>query len=278
MKPITAKILQETIRVRPSQSFKGTYGKIALIGGNQNFGGAIIMSTLGAVYAGAGLATTITDASNQSSLHNWVPESMYLNYNDVTAVKELIAKMDVINIGSGLGIEPSSLKLLETVFETVSPTQILIIDGSAIDLITSNKLTLPKTKIIFTPHQMEWQKLSGIKIENQDEHTNLSAYEHLFKKQGSIVVVKSNRTQVFTPSGAFINTVGTPAQATGGMGDTLAGIIGGFVAQFDNVENAVLAAVYSHSAIADELAKEQYVVLPHQISEALPNFMKKHEA
>lgn len=278
MKPITKKILQATIRIRPNQSFKGTYGKIALIGGNQNFGGAIIMSSLGAIYAGAGLTTTITDPSNQSSLHNWVPEAMYLDYHDEPAVKALITKMDVINIGSGLGTDAFSLQLLKNIFATVSPTQILVIDGSAIDLIATNQLSLPKTKLIFTPHQMEWQKLAGVKIENQSEKTNLAAYNQLFKQQGSIVVVKSNRTQVLTPNGAFINTVGTPAQATGGMGDTLAGIIGGFVAQFDDVEKAVLAAVYSHSAIADELAKNQYVVLPHQISEALPTFMKKNEA
>ncbi|KRM80681.1 hypothetical protein FD36_GL001103 [Fructilactobacillus sanfranciscensis DSM 20451] len=278
MKPITKKILQDTIRIRSTQSFKGTYGKIALIGGNQNFGGAIIMSSLGAVYAGVGLTTTITDSSNQSSLHNWVPEAMYLDYHDEPAVKALIANMDVINIGSGLGTDKKSLSLLKTVFASVSPTQILVVDGSAIDLIASNNLSLPKTKLIFTPHQMEWQKLSGVKIKNQNENTNLAAYNNLFKQQGSIVVVKSHRTQVLTPTGSFVNTVGTPAQATGGMGDTLAGIIGGFVAQFENTENAVLAAVYTHSAIADELAKKQYVVLPHQISEALPQFMKKNEA
>ncbi|WP_429970786.1 NAD(P)H-hydrate dehydratase [Fructilactobacillus sp. Tb1] len=278
MKEITEKILQDTIRIRPKNSFKGTYGKIALIGGNQNYGGAIIMSTLGAVYSGVGLTTTITDPSNQSSLHSWLPEAMFMSYNDCENMKSLITKMDVINVGSGLGTDESSLHILQTVFRTVSPTQILIIDGSAIDLIASNNLKLPNTHIIFTPHQMEWQKLSGIKLVDQNEKTNLTAYKKFFQKRGAIVVVKSDRTQVLTPDGAFINTVGTPAQATGGMGDTLAGIIGGFVAQFADTEKAVLAAVYAHSAIADKLAKKQYVVLPHQISEALPKFMKKHEA
>ena len=54
--------------------------------------------------------------------------------------------------------------------------------------------------------------------------------------------------------------------------------LGGFVAQFKDPQKAVLAAVYSHSAIADKLAEKQYVVLPHQISEALPKFMYKHQA
>jgi len=62
------------------------------------------------------------------------------------------------------------------------------------------------------------------------------------------------------------------------MGDTLAGMVGGFVAQFADHTDAVLAAVYSHSAIAEELAEKQYVVLPHQIIDILPQFMKAHEA
>ena len=36
-------------------------------------------------------------------------------------------------------------------------------------------------------------------------------------------------------------------------------------------------AVYAHSAIADQIAKDQYIVLPTQIATALPSFMKKVE-
>ncbi|WP_288631214.1 NAD(P)H-hydrate dehydratase, partial [uncultured Levilactobacillus sp.] len=69
MQVLTENILTTTIRQRPAASYKGTYGRVTLIGGNRNFGGAIIMASAAAVYAGAGLVTTITDASNQSSLH-----------------------------------------------------------------------------------------------------------------------------------------------------------------------------------------------------------------
>ncbi|RHF43763.1 NAD(P)H-hydrate dehydratase, partial [Lactiplantibacillus plantarum] len=63
--------------------------------------------------------------------------------------------------------------------------------------------------------------------------------------------------------------------ATGGMGDTLAGMIGGFVSQFHNFTDAVLSAVYLHSAIADDLAATRYVVLPHQISARIPTYMHR---
>ncbi|USS85452.1 NAD(P)H-hydrate dehydratase [Fructilactobacillus myrtifloralis] len=279
MKLITASILPKVIRKRPVDSFKGTYGKVALIGGNQNYGGAIIMSTLGTVSAGAGLTTTFTAPSNQSSLHAWIPEAMFADYQDQTLLQQLLPTMTVISLGSGLGTDQQALELIHTVFDLVTPHQTLLLDGSALTLIARDHLQLPSANIILTPHQMEWERLTGVKLAEQNPETNQRAYNQLAANQPHLIaVVKSAQTEVFTPTGAFQNTTGTPAQATGGMGDTLAGIVSGFAAQFADLDAAVLAAVYTHSAVADQLAQQQYVVLPHQISAALPRFMHEHQA
>lgn len=45
MKKLTSSILTELIQPRPENSHKGNFGRIVLIGGNNQFGGAIIMST-----------------------------------------------------------------------------------------------------------------------------------------------------------------------------------------------------------------------------------------
>ena len=63
--------------------------------------------------------------------------------------------------------------------------------------------------------------------------------------------------------------------ATGGMGDTLAGIITGLLSQYPNKIEAILSAVYIHSAIADELAQDYYVTLPSLISKRIPIFMRE---
>lgn len=272
---ITKTILTDVIRKRPANSFKGTYGKIALIGGSRNFGGAIIMASLAAVYSGAGLVTTITDPSNQTSLHDWLPEAMFVDWDQFEQAEPIIKVADVVVIGPGLGTDNHAFDILTKVFGLAHKDQKLVIDGSALTLLASNNLSLPKDSTnILTPHQMEWQRVSGIKIADQTPDTNQAAVQKL----NAITVVKSHRTQVYADGQIFENTGGTPAQATGGMGDTLAGMVGGFVAQFSDTPKAVLAAVYSHSAIADKLAEKQYVVLPHQISESLPKFMHKHQA
>ncbi|NLR10540.1 MULTISPECIES: NAD(P)H-hydrate dehydratase [Lactobacillaceae] len=274
METLSQSILTQTIRQRPADSYKGTYGRVTLIGGNRNFGGAILMASAAAVYAGAGLVTTITDASNQTSLHARLPEAMFADLTNHEQMKALIRSADVVVIGPGLGTDEAGLMALNTTFSVLQPEQIVVIDGSAITLIAQHHLTLPQAHLIFTPHQMEWQRLSGIPIAEQTVTRNQPAVQRL----NATVIVKSHRTQIYTPTGVYENPLGTPAQATGGMGDTLAGMVGGFVAQFANPTDAVLAAVYSHSAIAEELAENQYVVLPHQIIDALPQFMKAHEA
>lgn len=99
---------------------------------------------------------------------------------------------------------------------------------------------------------MEWQRFQELRLPIKLLKKNREVANQL----GAIVVVKSHRTQVYVDNQVYENPGGTPAQATGGMGDTLAGMIGGFTAQFNNKSEAVLAAVYTHSAIADELAKK----------------------
>ena len=119
---------------------------------------------------------------------------------------------------------------------------------------------------------MEWQRLSQIEIAEQTPAKNLAALATF--KPSPILVLKKYQTEIYTADQVFQLTIGGPYQATGGMGDTLAGIIAGFSGQFrTSLEQAVLAAVYVHSAIADDLARERYVVLPTQISAEIPKLM-----
>ncbi len=233
------------------------------------------MASSAAVYSGAGLVTTVADLSNSAALHARLPEAMIANINDPKEVRSLVQPAKVVVIGSGLGTSAKSKEVLKEVFNTVSSNQILIIDGSAITLVAKDHLLLPSAHLVFTPHQVEWQRLSGIKLTDQ---SNVKKNQAVRDQLGGIVVLKSHHTQVYSDQEMLQNPIGTPAQATGGMGDTLAGMIGGFCAQFDNLRNAVAAAVYAHSDIADRLAQDQYVVLPTQIIKFIPQYMKQHEA
>lgn len=60
MVQLNEEILHKVITKRPEISHKGTFGRVALIGGNQQYGGAIIMSAEACIKSGAGLTTVIT--------------------------------------------------------------------------------------------------------------------------------------------------------------------------------------------------------------------------
>lgn len=51
MTEISEDILKKVIKERESDTHKGDYGRVLLIGGSENYGGAIIMSTEGAINA-----------------------------------------------------------------------------------------------------------------------------------------------------------------------------------------------------------------------------------
>lgn len=55
MQIITDELARQVIVARPAISHKGDFGRVLIIGGSQQYGGAAIMSASAAVYAGAGL-------------------------------------------------------------------------------------------------------------------------------------------------------------------------------------------------------------------------------
>lgn len=68
MEEISEAILKKVIKKRPSNSHKGDYGRILLIGGSDRYGGAIIMATEGALNAGGGLVATATHSINLANI------------------------------------------------------------------------------------------------------------------------------------------------------------------------------------------------------------------
>ena len=279
MESISQELISRVIKKRKSATHKGNYGRLLLIGGSKKYGGALIMAE-GALNSGAGLVTVATDQVNIAALHTRDPEIMALNWDESIELKNLIKSSDVVICGMGLGLDEKAEQILRLVRDNISLKQTLILDASALDLIGQQNDLLPLNSkvLIFTPHQMEWERLSGIKISDQNDELNQAGLNKLVKNQNAILVLKSNHTKVYDQAGhIYLNPFGNPGMAIGGMGDTLAGIIGGFCGQFTPNLETVAAAVEIHSLAADKIAERQYIVRPTQLSAHLPEIMKQYE-
>ncbi|RMC49141.1 NAD(P)H-hydrate dehydratase [Lactobacillus sp. ESL0228] len=275
---ISQAVLTKVIKKRRSKSHKGDYGRVMLIGGNENYGGAIIMAAEGALNSGAGLVVVVTHSLNLTALHARDPEIMYLDWHQHN-ISDLIKKMEVIVCGPGLGLKETAKNLLKLLCQEITSHQTLVLDANALDLIAANHQLLPEKagKIILTPHQMEWQRLSQIHIPFQTDAANLAALNNLFPRKNAILVLKSNHTKIYDSNGQiYLNPLGNPGMAIGGMGDTLAGIIGGFTAQFGAGIDSILAAVYLHSLAGDKIAQTEYIVKPTKLSALIPHLMKEY--
>ena len=276
MKVIDQALLEKVIIERSRTSHKGDYGRLLLLGGTYPYGGAIIMAALAAVKSGAGLVTVGTDRENIPALHSHLPEAMAFSLQDKQLLKEQLEKAEVVLLGPGLGDNAFGEDLVKEVFATLRQNQILLVDGGALTILARTSLSFPLSQLILTPHQKEWEKLSGIAIEKQNKDATASGLTSF--PQGTILVEKGSATRIWQAgqSDYYQLQVGGPYQATGGMGDTLAGMIAGITGQFKQASlyERVAVATHIHSAIAQELAQEHYVVLPTGISSYLPEVMK----
>ena len=97
-------------------------------------------------------------------------------------------------------------------------------------------------------------------------------------KFGVTLVLKGAQTVVAAPDGrASLNSTGNPALASGGTGDVLTGLIGGFLAQGLAPWDAARLGVYLHGLAADfwvsrhgprgMIAGDLLAVLPQMLAE-----------
>ncbi|HEL0592490.1 TPA: NAD(P)H-hydrate dehydratase [Streptococcus equi subsp. zooepidemicus] len=273
---IDQSLVARVVVPRQTESHKGSYGRVLLVGGLYPYGGAIIMAALACVHSGAGLVTVATDRENIAALHSHLPEAMAIAVDDEELLLSQLGMADLILIGPGLSENSRAARLFELVLAHVADHQVLVIDGSALRLLAKRTADVKQLRcpLVLTPHQKEWEALSGLAIDQQYDAANQAALKHF--PRATILVAKSSATKIYHGNQIYRLRVGGPYQATGGMGDTLAGMIAGIAVQFpeSSLVAKVACATYLHSAIADELAKTAYVVLPTAISYELPRWLK----
>lgn len=274
MEKISKTILNQVITPRNPESYKGNYGKALIIAGSTQFGGAAILASSAAVNSGAGLVTIATTPEKFSAINSTIPEAMTLDYHNKKELLKAILNNKVIAIGPGLGTSSVAIGLVKAVLNNTKTDQTVILDASALTIIAEEKIPLQTTAhIIMTPHQGEWRRISQLGIPEQTEAKNFEALHAL--NPDAVLILKKHGSEIYYQDMSFQITAGNAGMATGGMGDTLTGILTGFVSQFGYSLATIQAALLIHSVIGDKLYKKNYVVLPSKIIEKLPKYMNE---
>jgi len=107
------------------------------------------------------------------------------------------------------------------------------------------------TDVIITPHPGEMAALSGLPIDEVQNHRLMVARDFATTHHVT-VILKGHRTVVATPEGrTFINLTGNPGMATAGAGDVLTGAVAAWMGQLLDAEAASTLAVYLHGLAGD---------------------------
>lgn len=257
--------IRKTVPVRPRNSHKGTFGKLAMLCGSKYMTGAAYFAALSAVRTGAGLVTLAADEATLNILQTRMAEPVFFNTRglcdekSISEITGLFDGSDCALVGCGLGSGENIEKAVQYVVKNTKTK--LVIDADGINALSGNINVLREAANtpVITPHPAEFARITGKTVaEVQSNRLNLA--RQFAKDFSCITVLKGASTVITSPDGrTAINRSGNSGLAKGGSGDVLAGAVASFVCQGLDPFDAAVCAVYLHGKASD--------VLKHQISE-----------
>ena len=265
---------------RMPQAHKGVNGNALIVGGSESMVGAPIISAEAAVHGGAGKVSLAVLNSVRSIVQSkCIPEIMVLPLENIGSTN--LQSYDVVAVGPGLGRTDEAKVLVNSLLERQSGHMVIDADGLYAlgtighvyahgDKTITYEGNMQFKNCIMTPHLGEFSRLIDTSINFIEKHYVDLAIQFAVA-HNVVLVLKGIPSLVAFPTGeVYINMIGNPGMGTGGMGDSLTGIIAAFVAQGYSLQSAALLGVYVHSRSADILAKEKpWGYTPSDVSQSV---------
>lgn len=209
---------------REYNAFKNQFGRIGVVAGSQGFVGAALMTSQGALRAGAGLVEVFVPEDIYEIVASSAPmESMV---KPIKSYRDLLKqKTDVWAVGPGLG-KSRAAEVLELIEKAKQP---MVLDADGLNILSERMSALRRCEgeRLLTPHPGEMKRLfpdyKEPRAEIATKFCNRFAVTLLLKGSRTIVAQRDHSLSY--------NTTGNPGMATGGMGDILTGVCAGLVGQ-----------------------------------------------
>ncbi len=254
---LTPEAMRALLPERPGNAHKGSVGRVLVAGGYATYTGAPVLAALGAYRAGAGLVTL--------AYPEGVPlepplEVVRLPLAAWRAEALRAARAEAVAVGMGAG--PGGREAAQAVLELGLPA---VLDADA--LVPEVVAAYRGRPAVITPHPGEAARLLGKSAQEVAAHP-LEAARALAERYGVTVVLKGGPTVLAEGARLAVNTTGSAAMATGGMGDVLSGVIAALLAAGLGPWDAARLGVYWHGLAGERVGRVG--MLAHEVAEALP--------
>lgn len=260
VRPITQRWVARALPARPERGHKGDFGRLLVVAGSIDYPGAALLAALGAMRAGAGLVRVATAESVAARLAGAVPEITWMSLDEEAPgliapggwrrVTAEAAGFDAVVIGPGLGNQPATLRRARQLIGTLAIPAVVDADGLNALAAVARWWQPLRSPLVLTPHPGEFARLIGAAAPlSTDDVARAEAVVAAAARWSQVVVLKGAHTVVADPGGeALASGVATPALATAGSGDVLAGVIGAFLAAGSAPFAAAACGVAVHGA------------------------------
>jgi NAD(P)H-hydrate epimerase len=299
--------IRDLMPARPATAHKGTFGKVIVLAGSINYPGAAALAARGAYLSGAGLVTLAVPAPVQELIAPQLAEVTWILLPHEVGVfaesgsevlRPELENVDALLIGPGFGLEDATRDFLAKILggrESVDGTRFqsgkavrkdsqhdlpaCVVDADGLKLLRriSGWQDLLPGETVLTPHPGEMQTLTGVP-RDEIQQGRVKAAREWARKWGHVVLLKGAFTVVASPDGrATVLPFATPALATAGTGDVLAGIVAGLRAQGLAGFEAALAGGFIHARAGLLAAKQkgEASVLAGDVAEAISAAMRE---
>ena len=251
--------------VRSPGAHKGDLGRLLIVGGEADMGGAVLLAGEAALRTGAGLVSIATRDVNRTAVLARRPELMVRATATPADIEDLLARATAVAVGPGLGQGEWGRELLAACARADKP---LVVDADGLNVVAGLGVPLPAGTVI-TPHPGEAGRLLGetsawIQAHRPQAVAKLSAH-------GKVAVLKGAGS-LLAEDGELraICLLGNAGMATAGSGDVLTGIVGALLARGLAPATAAELGVWLHARAGDDaLARRRSSLVASDIIDAL---------
>ncbi len=227
---------------------------VAVVAGSPGMEGAAVLCARGASRAGAGMVRLGVPGGGASP---WPLEAVRMALPAAGwsgPVLAALARCRALVIGPGLGRHEATAAEIRTVL--AGATVPVVADADALAALgdpddARRLIGASDRPVVLTPHDGEYHLLAG----QEPGPDRVGAARRLAEATGAVVLLKGPTTAVADPQArrqpaVLLATAGSPALATAGSGDVLAGMIGAFLARGADPLLAAGLAAHVHGRAA----------------------------
>ena len=263
---LQSKDIQDIFPIRKSNTNKGDYGYVAIMGRCINYSGAVKLAnmSLSALRSGCGVSKLIVSKSLSNIVAPYLLEQTLFLIDDMDSnmvfnqsqIDSALNKVKALAIGMGWGNGQDNKKILEYILDNYEMPVVIDADGlNILSKMDKNILNTTRCKVILTPHLKEFERLSGFSI-NEIEKDKNNITKNFAKKYNVILLLKGPITLITDGTQIIEVNRGCPGMATAGSGDVLSGILVGLLGYNAPSVLAIAASAYI-AGLAGELAQKE---------------------